>query len=133
MIRILLAEDDNSMREYLARALERTGYEVTPVDSGLAAMPLLESKTFDLLLTDIVMPGMDGTALAREVTRLYPDLPVVLTSGYSHVLAQESGHGFELLHKPYSVKDPSRVLRRTVTKLRGYRPTSPCPQSQKEE
>lgn len=60
MFRILLAEDEQVMREYLARALERSGYEVVAVDSGTAAAPLLEAERFDLLLTDIIMPEMDG-------------------------------------------------------------------------
>jgi DNA-binding NtrC family response regulator len=104
------------------------------VSNGQAALDALADSpgAHEIVFSDVVMPGMDGTALAREVTRLYPDLPVVLTSGYSHVLAQESGHGFELLHKPYSVKDLSRVLRRTVTKLRRYRPTSPYPQPKRK-
>src|SRR5690606_23684415 len=55
-IRILLAEDDDSMRAFLARALERAGYEVTAVDRGTIALPLIASQAFDLLLTDIVMP-----------------------------------------------------------------------------
>src|SRR5579883_190953 len=60
MARILLAEDDTSMREYLQRALQRVGYEVEAVGCGTEAMPLLQSERFDLLLTDIVMPEMDG-------------------------------------------------------------------------
>ena len=66
MLRILLAEDDESMRVYLTRALERVGYLVTSVDRGTAAVPLLESEPFDLLLTDIVMPEMDGIELAQK-------------------------------------------------------------------
>ena len=65
MLRILLAEDDDSMRVYLTRALERVGYQVVAVDRGTAAVPLLESDSFDLLLTDIVMPEMDGIELAQ--------------------------------------------------------------------
>jgi DNA-binding NtrC family response regulator len=57
-----------------------------------------------------VMPGITGIELAQEIRRLYPDLPVVLTSGYSHVLAQNGTFGFELLQKPYSIEQLSRVL-----------------------
>jgi two-component system cell cycle response regulator CpdR len=61
MIHILLAEDDDVMRQYLVRALERAGYHVTAVDRGTAALELIEAgEAFDLLLTDIVMPEMDG-------------------------------------------------------------------------
>ena len=72
MIRILLAEDDDSMRVYLARALERVGYAVTAVDRGTAALPLLERERFDLLLTDIVMPEMDGIELAQRAGTIAP-------------------------------------------------------------
>ena len=67
MIRILLAEDDTSMREYLQRALQRVGYEVESVGCGTEAMPLLEAGKYDLLLTDIVMPEMDGIELAQNL------------------------------------------------------------------
>jgi DNA-binding NtrC family response regulator len=67
-----------------------------------------------VVFSDVVMPGMSGVELGREIRRLYPNLPVVLTSGYSHVLAEEGRHGFELLHKPYAVEDVSRVLRRVT-------------------
>jgi DNA-binding NtrC family response regulator len=73
---------------------------------------------FDVVFSDVVMPGMSGVELGREIGQRYPSLPVVLTSGYSHVLAEEGRHGFELLHKPYVVEDVSRVLRR-VTRGRG--------------
>ncbi len=72
MFHILLAEDDEVMREYLTRALTRSGYRVTAVDRGTAALPLLESQRFDLLLTDIVMPEMDGIELASARLRWSP-------------------------------------------------------------
>ena len=77
MIRILLAEDDNAMRQYLERALERAGYAVTSVDRGTAALPLLEQERFDLLLTDIVMPEMDGIELAQRAGAIAPDKATV--------------------------------------------------------
>src|SRR3546814_18359392 len=74
MIRILLAEDDEVMRQYLTRALEKSGYEVVAVDRGTAALPLLETQRFDLLLTDIVMPAMDGIELAQHVADVAPGM-----------------------------------------------------------
>ena len=85
MIRILLAEDDESMRVYLARALERVGYDVTAVDRGTAALPLLESEAFDLLLTDIVMPEMDGIELAQKAAAMAPDMRVMFITGFAAV------------------------------------------------
>ena len=60
------------------------------------------------------MPGMGGIELGKEIRRLYPDVPVILTSGYSHVLAENGRHGFELLHKPYSIEQLSRVLGKSL-------------------
>ena len=74
---------------------------------------------FDAVFSDVIMPGMNGVDLGRAIGRLYPRLPVVLTSGYSHVLAEEGHHGFDLLKKPYAVEDLSRILRRVT----GHRPS----------
>ena len=67
------------------------------------------------------MPGMNGIDLAQEIRRRHRDLPVVLTSGYSHVLAQNGTYGFELLHKPYSVEQLSRTLRKAASWRRSKR------------
>ena len=85
MIRILLAEDDQVMREYLTRALERAGYAVTAVDRGTAAIPLLKAERFDLLLTDIVMPEMDGIELARRASEMVQGLRVMFITGFAAV------------------------------------------------
>ena len=82
MLHILLAEDDEVMREYLTRALTRSGYRVTAVDRGTAALPLLDTEHFDLLLTDIVMPEMDGIELAQRAAALVPDLRVMFITGF---------------------------------------------------
>ena len=107
MIRILLAEDDESMRLYLSRALERVGYSVTAVDRGTAAVPLLESQTFDLLLTDIVMPEMDGIELAQRAAELAPDLRVMFITGFAAVALKAGRRTPEakVLSKPFHLKD----------------------------
>ena len=107
MIRILLAEDDNSMREYLSRALERVGYAVTSVDCGTAALPLLETEHFDLLLTDIVMPEMDGIELAQRAARIAPDMRVMFITGFAAV-ALKGGithPNAKVLSKPFHLRD----------------------------
>ena len=108
MIRILLAEDDQVMREYLTRALERSGYAVSAVDRGTAAIPLLESEHFDLLLTDIVMPEMDGIELARRATELDPDLKVMFITGFAAVALNPDSNApkdAKVLSKPFHLKD----------------------------
>ncbi|GJD32439.1 Sensor histidine kinase RcsC [Methylobacterium adhaesivum] len=110
--RVLVVEDNADVGSFSVQALIELGY--LPILSAGADEALAElargPARFDVMFSDVVMPGMNGIDLAKEVRRLYPDLPVVLTSGYSHVLAQEGSHGFELLHKPYSVEQLSRTL-----------------------
>lgn len=107
MIRILLAEDDRVMREYLTRALERSGYAVTAVDRGTAAMPLLRSEPFDLLLTDIVMPEMDGIELAQKASVIDPSIRVMFITGFAAVALQSGRTAPEakMLSKPFHLKD----------------------------
>jgi len=107
MFRILLAEDEQVMREYLARALERSGYEVIAVDSGTAAAPLLEAERFDLLLTDIIMPEMDGIQLAHHCNMVSPTTDVIFITGFSGVAlrAGASIPNAKILAKPFHLKD----------------------------
>jgi two-component system cell cycle response regulator CpdR len=107
MLRILLAEDDEAMRTYLARALERTGYKVTAVDNGVAALPLLDSEPFDLLLTDIVMPEMDGIELAQKAAEIAPGIRVMFITGFSAVAlkAGRKSPDAKVLSKPFHLKD----------------------------
>ena len=107
MIRILLAEDDDSMRLYLTRALERVGYEVIAVDRGTAALPLLERERFDLLLTDIVMPELDGIELAQRASAIAPDLRVMFITGFAAVALKAGRRAPEakVLSKPFHLKD----------------------------
>lgn len=107
MIRILLAEDEQAMREHLTRALEKANYEVVAVDRGTAAIPHLESEEFDLLLTDIVMPEMDGIELAQECAKISPSTQVMFITGFSGVTlrAGESVPKAKILSKPFHLKD----------------------------
>ena len=107
MIRILLAEDDGGMRDYLARALERAGYHVTAVDRGTAALPLLETLAWDLLLTDIVMPEMDGIELAQRAAELCPGLRVMFITGFAAVTLQAADRmpQARVLSKPFHLRD----------------------------
>ena len=107
MIRILLAEDDSVMREYLTRALERSGYAVTAVDRGTAALPLIEAEHFDLLLTDIVMPEMDGIELAQKVAEMAPAMRVMFITGFAAVTlrAGKQMPQARVLSKPFHLRD----------------------------
>jgi two-component system cell cycle response regulator CpdR len=108
MYKILLAEDDAAMRQYLVRALERSGYAVTAVGDGHAAHELLcAGLHFDLLLTDIVMPGMDGIELAQKATLKSPDIKVMFITGFSAVSlrAGKTMPQAKVLSKPFHLRD----------------------------
>jgi two-component system, cell cycle response regulator CpdR len=107
MIRILLAEDEDAMRTYLARALQNAGYDVVAVDRGTAALPLLETEHFDLLLSDIVMPEMDGIELAQRCSEVSPDTKVMFITGFAAVTLKASREApqAKVLSKPFHLKD----------------------------
>lgn len=112
--RVLLVEDNVEVGRFSQQLLQDLGYETTWAQNGAEALKLLDedASRFDVVFSDVVMPGMSGVELGREIRQRHPGLPVVLTSGYSHVLAEEGRHGFELLHKPYAADEVSRLLRR---------------------
>jgi two-component system cell cycle response regulator CpdR len=115
MIRILLAEDEEAMRTYLARALTNAGYDVVAVDRGTAALPLLESEQFDLLLSDIVMPEMDGIELAQRCAEISPRTKVMFITGFAAVTlkAGREAPNAKVLSKPFHLKDLVMEVERT--------------------
>lgn len=105
--RILLAEDDGAMRTYLERALYNAGFAVDAVDRGTAALPMLEENHYDLLLSDIVMPEMDGIELAQRCNELSPDTKVMFITGFAAVTLKASREQpqAKVLSKPFHLKD----------------------------
>jgi len=106
--RILLAEDDESMRGFLARALERAGYEVISFDNGADAFARLKEEPFTLLLTDIVMPHMDGIELARRASELDPDIKIMFITGFAAVTLNSdvpAPKDARVLSKPFHLRD----------------------------
>jgi two-component system NtrC family sensor kinase len=111
-VSVLVVEDNAEVGTFATDALTELGYAATLVPNAADALAELtrNPEGFDVVFSDVVMPGMTGIELAQEIRRRYFDLPVVLTSGYSHVLSQNGSFGFELLQKPYSIEQLSRVL-----------------------
>lgn len=110
MARILVAEDDDNVRAFVTRALAHVGHEVTwAEDGGLAAEICAERQgAFDLLLSDIKMPVMDGIALALTVAADYPDLTILLMTGFADQRERASGLDaivHDVITKPFSVAD----------------------------
>jgi two-component system cell cycle response regulator CpdR len=108
MKRILLAEDDNDMRRFLVKALEKAGYHVTHFDNGASAYERLQEEPFSLLLTDIVMPEMDGIELARRATEIDPDLKIMFITGFAAVALNpdsDAPRDAKVLSKPFHLRD----------------------------
>jgi PAS domain S-box-containing protein len=113
---VLVVEDNVDVGAFATQTLAELGYHSVLAADAEAALAELakDARRFDVVFSDVVMPGMNGIELGQEIRRRYADLPVVLTSGYSHVLAQNGTHGFELLQKPYSIEELSRVLQKAA-------------------
>lgn len=117
---VLVVEDNVEVGESAAHSLADLGYAVVLVSSAEEALEELvrNSSRFDVVFSDVVMPGMNGIDLAGRIRQIYPSLPVALTSGYSHVLSQNGTHGLELLHKPYSIEQLAKMLQRIIVAQR---------------
>jgi two-component system cell cycle response regulator CpdR len=106
MARILLAEDDEAMRCFLAHALTDAGFDVVAVADGLAARDELDRVRFDLLLSDIVMPGISGIELARHCESSWPGTRIILITGFAAVSLQASREAprATMLSKPFHLR-----------------------------
>jgi len=113
---VLVVEDNADVGEFSTQTLNELGFvtELAPNADAALAQLARDPDRFDIVFSDVVMPGMSGVELANAVRDKYPGLPVVLTSGYSHVLAKNGTYGFQLLHKPYSIDQLSRILRKVA-------------------
>ena len=119
---VLLVEDNIEVANFAADGLTELGYSVTLVDNAGDALTDLteDGERFDVVFADVVMPGMSGLDLACAIRDRGIGVPVVLTSGDSNVLAQDGSFGFDLLQKPYSIEDLSRLLHKAA-RLRGVK------------
>jgi CheY-like chemotaxis protein len=114
--RVLVVEDNLEVGRFANQILQDLGYETEWATNAEQALEMIgpDAARFDAVFSDVVMPGISGISLARELRKRRPDLPVVLTSGYSEELARSGHEGFEFLSKPYSADQVSRVLSRTI-------------------
>ena len=110
MSRVLIADDEESMRLLVARAIAMDGHEIVTAEDGAAALEILnqDNGAFDLLLTDIKMPVMDGIALALAAARDFPRLTILLMTGFADQRERASGLEaivHDVITKPFAVAD----------------------------
>ena len=116
--RILLAEDDEDMRRFLVKALEKAGYDVVSFGNGLEAYERIKEEPFMLLLTDIVMPEMDGIELARKASELDPDLKIMFITGFAAVALNADSNApkqAKVLSKPIHLRELVSEVQKMLT------------------
>lgn len=108
MAKIVLAEDDASMRSFLTTALQRAGHEVHACENGEEALAAIGTKRYELLLSDIVMPGMDGITLARHTAIESPDTKIMFITGFAAIAMTQLNdmkHKAAVYTKPFHLKE----------------------------
>lgn len=113
---VLVVEDNADVGRFATATLAELGHMTVYAENAEAALAALmqDPDRFDVVFSDVIMPGMSGLDMANIIRERHPGLPVVLTSGYSHVLAEQGSGGFDLLHKPYSMDQVARFLRKAA-------------------
>jgi putative two-component system response regulator len=119
--RVLVVDDMEAMRLALVKCLHMSGYEVMAASSGAEALELLRTHTFDLLLTDQTMPGLSGLELTEAVSRMHPDMPIVVLTGHTDVeLAKDSlkRGASDFVTKPVNIRELPILVERNLTRRR---------------
>jgi two-component system, cell cycle response regulator CpdR len=108
MARILITEDEDSLRSFVARALRLDGHETAEAADGAEGLDMLHAGHYDLLLSDIRMPVMDGIALAHEASAFFPDLKILLMTGFAEQRERADDlmeKIVDVVSKPFSLPD----------------------------
>jgi two-component system, cell cycle sensor histidine kinase and response regulator CckA len=123
---ILLVEDEDAVRAFAVKALERKGYKVLPADGGEEALEILsgDPAAIDLIVSDVVMPNMDGPAMAKVARELRPDVPIIFVSGYAEETLRQSltdvmdTANVTFLPKPFSLKELAKAVKTVMDKTK---------------
>ena len=114
---VLVVDDEESLRLVIGGVLEDEGFPVTTAASAEEALEIFKETPFKLVVSDIVMPGMNGRELYRQLVRIYPEIKVLYTSGYTDDVIAEHGvldEGIHFLQKPFTVKSLLAKVRETL-------------------
>jgi CheY-like chemotaxis protein len=118
---ILLVEDNEGVGNFAETLLGELGHDVVRARNGQEALQLTESgATFDLVFTDVVMPGMSGLELAGKLRQRHPHLPIVLTTGYSDKIASAGAEGYPLISKPYRLETLAATIDKALPAAESY-------------
>ena len=118
MAKILIAENELALREFIARGLEQRRHKVTMAQDGSDAIDFLKKSKFDLLLTDIDMPIMDGIALALAAGRDYPKMKIIIMSGHEHQIERAQGLSdlvYRVISKPFTIAKICEVVDEVIS------------------
>jgi PAS domain S-box-containing protein len=118
-LKVLLVEDNPQVRDFAAELLEDMHCDVTTADEGEEAIGLMRSQPFDLVFSDVVMPGMGGLELAQRVEAERPDMPVLLATGYSDELLHSDAMNFSVVSKPYDATILGKAISSILQRQRG--------------
>lgn len=121
MARVLVVEDEPGVRDFVSRALSQQGHEVATAEDGFAALERLGAETFDLLLTDIAMPGIDGIALALKASKDWPDMAILMMTGFAHERQRArnlDALGETVVSKPFSLKEICDAVEATLRRTK---------------
>ena len=118
---VLIVEDDKNVRDFTLAALQEMGYQVIACATGMEAIDLVQkdSVSFDLLITDLIMPEMNGRDLSEKMAAMFPQLKIIITSGYPdrHLSQlQDLPAGIQFLAKPYSIQSLVEIINLTSSK-----------------
>jgi DNA-binding NtrC family response regulator len=119
--RVLVVDDEGVLRRVLRRGLVQAGFDVVEADTGLAALELARRERFDLIVSDVNMPVMDGVELLSALLTAQPDVPVVLISGSVDVQGTKEARclgAFDFLRKPFDLSELEQIARRAVDNRR---------------
>lgn len=119
-LRLLVVEDNTDARYLVCETLRALGHEVEAAASGEEALPLLLSEPFDVLFTDVSLPGISGVDLARQALRQRPHLALLFASGYGDELTRHLDFPAQSLQKPYDIEQLQAVLEQIAATLQAH-------------
>ncbi len=126
--RLLVIDDEAVLRECLSRALPRWGYEVLSVSSAVEALAALRRESFDVVISDIKMPGINGLELLHQIKQEWPELDVILATGYVTSDTAKTAHlsgAYDYILKPYTLEHLTAVIDRALHDAASRHRTSP--------